>query len=125
MLLDTHALLWWLSDDPKLSRRAARAIQSSSEVLVSAAIGWEIATKYRVGKLRLKSWVPADLPSVLDRANMEVLGITMAHAVQAGALPEHHRDPFDRLLIAQSLMERLPIVTGDPAFDAYGVEVIW
>ena len=125
MLLDTHTLLWWLSDDPKLSRRAAREIKSSGEVLVSAATGWEIATKYRVGKLRLKSWVPGDLPSILERANIEVLGVSMPHAVQAGMLPEHHRDPFDRLLVAQSLMEGIPIVTGDPAFNSYGVEVIW
>jgi PIN domain nuclease of toxin-antitoxin system len=125
MLLDTHALLWWLLDDPRLSQRARREIQSADEVLVSSASGWEIAIKHRSGKLDLRAWKPVELPSLLERAYLEELPVTLPHAIRAGSLPGKHRDPFDRLLIAQSLIEEIPIVTIDPVFAEHGVEVIW
>lgn len=125
MLVDTHALVWWLLDDPRLSQRARREITSAGEVLMSAASGWEIATKHRLGKLDLKSWHPDELQSILERARIEVLDVTLAHAVRAGTLGGLHRDPFDRLLIAQSQIEELPVVTVDPVFAAHGVDVIW
>lgn len=125
MLLDTNALIWWLFDDPKLSTRARREIKSASEVLVSAASGFEIATKYRLGKLKLKAWTPADLPMLLERSWIEVLNVSIPHAIQAGTLGGLHRNPFDRLLIAQSQIEEIPVVTADPIFAEYGVEVIW
>jgi PIN domain nuclease of toxin-antitoxin system len=124
-LVDTHALVWWLLDDPRLSPRARREITAADEVLMSAASGWEIATKHRVGKLDLKSWSPGELPDILERARIEVLDVSLAHALRAGQLPGVHRDPFDRLLIAQSQIEELSIVTADPVFTAYGVDVIW
>jgi PIN domain nuclease of toxin-antitoxin system len=125
MLLDTHALVWWLLDDPRLSRRARREITAADEVLMSAASGWEIATKHRLGKLDLKSWSPGDLPGILERARVEVLNVSLDHALRAGMLAGQHRDPFDRLLIAQSQIEEVPVVSADPVFAAHGVDVIW
>ena len=125
ILLDTHALLWWLLDDPRLSRRAQREIRSAGEVLVSAASGWEIATKHRAGKLRLRGWSPQDLPGMLERARLDVLAVSMPHAIRAGSMAGTHRDPFDRILIAQGQIEEVPIVTIDPLFAEHGVEVIW
>ena len=125
MLLDTHALVWWLLDDPRLSRRARREITAADEVLMSAASGWEIATKHRLGKLDLNSWSPGDLPGILERARVEVLNVSLDHALRAEMLAGQHRDPFDRLLIAQSQIEGVPVVTADPAFAAHGVDVIW
>ena len=125
ILLDTHALLWWLMDDPRLSSRARSEIAAAGEVLASAASGWEIATKHRMGKLRLIRWGPADLPSLLERSAIDVLEVSMPHAVAAGTLEGEHRDPFDRLLIAQSRIEGLSVVTTDPVFKEYGVDVVW
>jgi PIN domain nuclease of toxin-antitoxin system len=125
MLVDTHALVWWLLDDPRLSQRARREITSADEVLMSAASGWEIATKHRLGKLDLESWSPDELPAILERARIEVLHVTLPHALRAGMLESPHRDPFDRLLIAQSQIEELAVVTVDPVFAAHGVDVIW
>lgn len=126
ILLDTHALLWWLTDDPRLSATARARIQDpGNTVLVSSASGWEIATKHRLGKLEIRDWNPADLPGDLRRDRMEVLPISLEHALQAGSLEGPHRDPFDRILIAQSRVEELPVVTRDPVFGEYGVDVIW
>ncbi len=125
-LLDTHVLLWWLFDDPKLSGLAHNVIQSpDNTILVSSASGWEIATKYRLGKLSHASAAAHNLPSLLRKSRMDVLPITMEHALAAGALPGPHRDPFDRMLIAQGQIEGLPIVTSDHVFNQYPVELIW
>jgi PIN domain nuclease of toxin-antitoxin system len=121
-LVDSHALLWWLADDPALPRTARQLIAApANEPLVSMASLWEIAIKRSLGKLD----VPGDLPQQVVEQGFVWLGIDPAHAWLAGALPWHHRDPFDRLLIAQALHERLAVVTGDPAFRAYGVDVRW
>jgi len=125
-LLDTHVLLWWLFDDPKLSHIAHSVIQAPDNmILVSSASGWEIATKYRMGKLPHAGEVAHNLPSLLRKSRMDVLSITMEHALAAGMLPGPHRDPFDRMLIAQGEIEGLPIVTSDPAFKQYPVELVW
>ena len=125
-LLDTHALLWWLFDDPRLSRPAYDIIQEpDNKILVSSASGWEIATKYRLGKLPHAGEAAHNLPSLLRRSRMTVLHITMEHALAAGSLPGPHRDPFDRMLIAQGQLEDLPIVTSDPAFEQYPVALLW
>ena len=124
-LLDTHTLLWWLTNDPKLSARAFEIIQAPhNAILVSSASGWEIATKYRLGKLPHAADAATRLPKLLHKARMEALPMTMEHALAAGALPGPHQDPFDRMLIAQSQIEDLPIVTSDPAF-AHSVELLW
>ena len=122
LLVDTHAVLWWLTDDPALSAAARDAIADpSNEPLVSTASVWEIAIKRSLGKLS----APDDLPDRISESGFDWLAVAPQHAWQVGGLPGHHRDPFDRLLIAQALVERLPIVTADPRFGAYGVSVRW
>ena len=125
-LLDTHALLWWLFGDSKLSTTAFEIIQNPEHtILVSSASGWEIATKYRLGKLPHAAEAANNLPSLLRKARMDVLPITMEHALAAGALPGPHRDPFDRMLIAQSQIEGWPLITTDSAFKQYPVTIVW
>jgi PIN domain nuclease of toxin-antitoxin system len=125
-LLDTHVLLWWLFDEPKLSAKAYGIIQDPyNTILVSSASAWEIATKYRLGKLPHAEEAAGNLPTLLRKARMDVLPITIEHALAAGALPGPHRDPFDRMLIAQGQLEELPIVTSDPAFEQYPVMLVW
>ena len=126
VLLDTHALLWWLDGDRRLSQRARRLIvNDETAVLVSAASAWEICTKFRLGKLPGAAAVAADVMGCLDSQGFAPLPITVDHAQRAGSLPGSHRDPFDRVLIAQSQAEDLPLVTVDPVFGLYGVKVIW
>ena len=125
-LLDTHTLLWWLFDDPKLSDPARRTIANPEHrVWVSAASAWEIATKARLGKLPEAGDVPARLEYYLRKARFAELVVTISHGLRAGALPGPHRDPFDRMLMAQSLATGYPIITIDPVFGDYGVLVIW
>jgi PIN domain nuclease of toxin-antitoxin system len=122
LLLDTHAVLWWLTDDPALSAPARDALADPvNEPLVSAASIWEIAIKRSLGKLT----APDDLPSRVAEQGFSWLPVNAMHAWQVRELPAHHRDPFDRLLIAQALVERLPIITTDPRFNDYGIEVYW
>lgn len=126
MLLDTHTFLWWIANDPQLSLRARQIMEAAdTEPFLSAASGWEIAIKSRLGKLKL----PADLQGFVAeqlRINaIEVLPIQMAHALHVSTLPDHHRDPFDRMLVAQSQLEKLPILTGDPLITQYAVTAIW
>jgi PIN domain nuclease of toxin-antitoxin system len=125
-LLDTHALLWWLDGDRRLSQRARRLIGSDeTTVLVSAASAWEICTKFRLGKLPGATAVATDVAGCLGGQGFAQLPITIDHAQRAGSLPGPHRDPFDRMLIAQSQAEDLPLVTIDPVFRQYGIKIIW
>jgi PIN domain nuclease of toxin-antitoxin system len=125
-LLDTHVLLWWLFDDPKLSSMAVDVIRApDNTIFVSSASGCEIATKHRLGKLPHAGEAVRDLLSLLRKSRMTVLPITMEHALAAGALPGPHRDPFDRMLIAQGQIEGLPIVTSDRVFHQYSVDWVW
>jgi PIN domain nuclease of toxin-antitoxin system len=126
LLLDTHALLWWLDGDRRLSRRARSAIaETTNAVLVSAASAWEITTKERLGRLPGAAVVAADVAAAVAGQGFEPLDITLSHAQRAGRLPGPQRDPFDRILIAQALLENLPIVSDDATFDAYPVERFW
>ena len=126
VLLDTHALLWWFAGDERLSARARAAIEDEgTAVYVSAASAWEVATKVRIGKLPGAASFVAELPGHLRSQGFHELAVTLAHAVRAGGLPGPHRDPFDRMLIAQSLTEQVPVVTRDPVFAAYGVGTLW
>ena len=121
-LVDTHALLWWLTDDAALSPAARDAIADpASEPFVSSASVWEIAIKRSLGKLA----APDDLPDRIAADGFPWLPISADHAWQVRELPLHHRDPFDRLLVAQALTERLAIITADPHFGQYGVQVHW
>ena len=126
LLLDTHALLWWLFDDPKLSP-AARAVIASPQnrIVVSAASAWEITTKHRLCRLPEAGDVPVRLPRYLHRARFAVLNISLEHAMAAGAISGPHKDPFDRMLIAQARVEDLAVATTDQVFRDYGVAVIW
>jgi len=126
VLLDTHVLLWWLFDDLGLSASARALIADpGNAVLVSSASAWEIATKHRLGKLPEAKEAVENLPRLLREARIESMPITVEHALAAGALPGPHRDPFDRMLIAQSRIENLPVVTADPVFAQYSVPVLW
>ena len=126
VLLDTHTLLWWLDGDRRLSRRARNAIAAEGNtVLVSAASAWEISTKVRLGKLPGAIEVAAELPAILRRQNFESLPIAIVHALRAGNLPGPHRDPFDRMLIAQAQDEDLALVSNERVFDAYGIRRVW
>lgn len=126
LLLDTHALLWWLAGDRKnLSNAARKAIEDSDNtILVSAASACEISTKHRLGKLDASAIVN-QLTSVLTQQTFTPLEITVDHAERAGALPGDHKDPFDRMLIAQAQAENLTLVSKDEVFDGYGVSRVW
>ena len=126
LLLDTHALVWWWTNDPRLPAPACAMIADpNSTVYVSAVSAWEITTKHRVGKWPAVERLIAEYATLLRRSRFHALAISMEHAHRAGGLPGPHRDPFDRMLIAQGGLETLPIVTADPVFAAYGAEVIW
>lgn len=126
LLLDTHVLLWWLFDDVSLSKRARNGIADpGNEILVSSVSGWEISTKHRLGKLPEAGEAVTHLPALLRQARMQVLPITLEHALAAGALPGPHRDPFDRMLIAQSRLEKVRLVSSDPIFKVYKIRTVW
>ena len=126
VLLDTHALLWWLSDDPALTKSARTVIADTNNlILVSSASAWEIATKVRLGKLPSAADLVADFAAQLGREGFEPLTISWPHAVRAGLRPGPHKDPFDRMLIAQAQAEHIPIVSNEAVFDSYGVRRVW
>ena len=125
-LLDTHAFLWWLADSERLSVLARLTIaDESNAIFVSAASAWEIATKSRLGKLPGSEEVALDIGGAIAGQGFEELAISVADAERAGRLPGPHRDPFDRMLIAQALSRDLVIVSIDTAFDRYGVRRHW
>ena len=120
ILLDTHVLLWWMGDDRRLGERARNVIADpQTDVLVSAATVWEIAIKRKIGRLD----APDDLPAQLRANRLELLDIGTLDAWEAGLLPGHHRDPFDRMIIAQSRRNEVPIMTADREFTAYDVQI--
>jgi PIN domain nuclease of toxin-antitoxin system len=120
-LLDSHALLWFLAGDSKRIDSRLRERLEDDATTVSAASLWEIAIKVGLGKLR----APQELPRRVEELGFQLLPVKPEHAWRARDLPLHHRDPFDRLLIAQAQVERLPIVTADPEFAPYEVKIIW
>ncbi len=121
LLLDTHAFLWWLADAPQLGNLARKAIgDERNDVFVSAATGWEVAIKRAAGKLQ----APDNLDVMVEDSGFSHLPITFFHGEQAGALPMHHRDPFDRMLVAQAQAEGLVIVTNDPYIPRYGLRTL-
>ncbi|MGO8736265.1 MAG: type II toxin-antitoxin system VapC family toxin [Terriglobia bacterium] len=126
LLIDTHALLWWLSDDQSLSVAARKAMAETSNVLlVSAASAWEIATKVRLGRLPGAEELAADFQGFMLREGFTTLDITADHGIRAGLLPGPHKDPFDRMLISQAQAENVPIVTNERSFESYGVRRVW
>lgn len=125
-LIDTHTLLWFITEDEELSDRARRLIlDSSSEIFLSIASLWEIAIKVNIGKLALDKPFNQLFPDELDSHGIEILNITINSLIQLTTLPFHHRDPFDRLIIAQALDEGISVISVDSAFDPYGVSREW
>jgi PIN domain nuclease of toxin-antitoxin system len=125
-LLDTCAFLWMLVDDPRLGQHARSLIlDPDSELLLSAASAWEMAIKERLGKLILPQPLATLVPAQLKRNMIEPLAVSHEHALATATLPPYHRDPFDRLLIAQARIERVAILTPDEAFSPYDVSVAW
>jgi PIN domain nuclease of toxin-antitoxin system len=125
ILLDTHALIWWFGNEPRLSRRASAIIADpNNTVLVSAAVAWELAIKVNLGKFDALS-LTTELPRYTAEEGFEELPISMEQAVRAGLLPLHHRDPFDRLLVAQAQALNVPVLSGDSVLDQYDVQRIW
>jgi len=125
LLIDTHALLWWLTDAGKLSKRAASIIANTNNtVLVSAATAWEVAIKVNLGKIDALPLV-VEFARHIEQEGFAEQPITIEQAVRAGLLPLHHRDPFDRLLVAQGQSLNVPILSADPVLDQYDIKRLW
>jgi PIN domain nuclease of toxin-antitoxin system len=126
LLLDTHVFIWWITDSPLLSKKSKKLIGDiKNRLYFSVASAWEISIKAGLGKITFDEPLETYLPSQLAKNAIELLPIQLADAIKTGQLPNHHRDPFDRLLIAQSLNGDLPIISNDPLFKKYGGKVIW
>ncbi len=126
LLLDTHAFLWFCQDDPALSATAKALIENpANRKLVSVASCWEIAVKAGLGKMKLGEPSASYIPTALNRTGFDLLPITVAHATGVEGLPMHHRDPFDRLLVAQVIAEGFSILSRDVILDAYGITRMW
>jgi PIN domain nuclease of toxin-antitoxin system len=126
LLLDTHALLWWFTDDERLSAQARTAIaDENNEIFVSAASAWEIATKHRLGKLNEVPEAAPRFSELVAADSFAHLPITHLHSLRAGSYDKLHRDPFDRMLAAQSELESMILVTRDPVFEDFGSHVLW
>lgn len=126
LLLDTHAFLWWVDDDKRLSRRARAAIaDGENDFFLSLTSCWELAIKVSLGKLSLDANVEQFVSVQAATNGFTLLPVQFSHAARVARLPFHHRDPFDRMLAAQALVERLAIVSGEPVFQRYGVKRVW
>jgi PIN domain nuclease of toxin-antitoxin system len=126
LLLDTHTLIWWMESSPRLSEAAAIAIGArEDDIFVSAATAWEMATKYRLGKLQVNPQLMESFPSELAEVHFYELPVRVGHGLLAGSLLGEHKDPFDRMLIAQALEEDMTLVSNEAAFDRFGVKRLW
>ena len=126
LLLDTHAFLWWLAGEAALTRKARMTIAAEdTEVFVSAVSAWEIATKFRLGKLPEAAPVATDIAAAVAAEGFSELALSLAHAARAGSLSGQHRDPFDRMLIAQAMLDDFTLVSNERVFDMYGVKRLW
>jgi len=126
VLLDTHTFLWWVTDDLKLSSRVRKIISDGkNELFLSAVSGWEIAIKAQLGRIQIPDKPQTFISEQMVANAIQGLPIQISHAVHIYNLPTHHRDPFDRMLVAQAQLEKLPILTDDPQISQYPVKVIW
>jgi PIN domain nuclease of toxin-antitoxin system len=126
LLLDTHTLIWWLAANSSLPISARKLIASrNSQVLVSAVSAWEIATKVRLGRLDIAADLAGDFEAYLVQEGFDSLSVSTEHGIRAGTLPGSHKDPFDRMLVAQAQIEGLAIVSNDGQLDGYGVTRLW
>ncbi|MGH7779156.1 MAG: type II toxin-antitoxin system VapC family toxin [Candidatus Binataceae bacterium] len=125
LLLDSNALLWWVQDNRRLGAKARLLIEDTATLIfVSAASIWEIAIKSALGRIEMDQAPEKSLPGAIEAGGFRELQITIAHALAAAALPKHHADPFDRMLVAQAQIENLAIVTADAAFEKYDAPII-
>lgn len=125
ILLDTHAWLWAVAEPEKLGPHARRLIEDGNNTLfLSAVSSWEIAIKYGLGKIKLPEPPGSFVPSRMARDGIQPLVVEHSHALAVAKLPEHHKDPFDRLLISQSIVEKLPVLTADPQLELYDIRII-
>jgi PIN domain nuclease of toxin-antitoxin system len=123
-LLDTHTLLWWILDDPTLTRRAETVIaDTGNSIVVSAASAWELSIKFSLGKLPSASDLITNFSDEMENEGFQLLPISVEHGIRAGLLPGLHKDPFDRMLIAQA--ENIPIISNEAVFEGYGVRRLW
>ena len=126
VLLDSHTLLWWILDHSALTTAAREAISGTDNtVLVSAASAWELAIKFRAGRLPEAGDLVSNFPAEIEQERFQLLPISAEHGIRAGLLPGLHKDPFDRMLIAQSQAEDIPIISNEAVFDTYGVRRLW
>ena len=126
MLLDTHAFLWWIADDRRLSDRAQEIIgDGRNELYFSTASGWEISIKAGLGRLEVPDDLDQFIADQLSRNAIQALPIYLRHALHTRTLPDHHRDPFDRILVSQAVLEEMPLLSADPQVSRYPVEVVW
>jgi PIN domain nuclease of toxin-antitoxin system len=126
LLLDTHALIWWMSSSPSLPDTVKRLMSGrENTIFVSAASAWEMATKVRLGRLPAASDITRNFQEYLSQSGFESLPVSAEHGIRAGLLPGPHQDPFDRMLIAQAEIEKLIIVSNEKIFDQYGVRRVW
>lgn len=126
VLVDTHVFFWWLIVDEGLSQRALEALEDeNTDVLVSAVVAWELATKSRVGKWPSGQTVAERIDEYIDNYGLHRLPITIAHAQLGGLMAGRHRDPFDRILAAQARLESVPLITADRALREFGIEILW
>ena len=126
ILLDTHAFLWFVADVPRLSDTARALIEAEdSQPFLSIASLWEMAIKISLGKLKLEQPFETFIPQQLTLNGIGILNLSVEHTAAISTLPFHHRDPFDRLIAVQARIEKMPVVSADPAFDAYEIERVW
>lgn len=126
LLLDTHTFIWWMTNDTALPASTRKMIgDEENSIYLSAATAWEMTIKYKIGKLPVMAGFNADVPSAIEEQGFIELPISIFHGQMAGALDGHHKDPFDRMLIAQALADDLTLVSNDMQFDAYGVTRLW
>jgi PIN domain nuclease of toxin-antitoxin system len=126
LLLDTHTFLWWITDDPQLSTIAREFMADGHNTLYwSAASSWEVSIKYALGRMPLPEAPEQFLPAEIEKNRIESLPIIDVHAFLAGQLPHHHRDPFDRMLVAQAQVESLALISNDQQLNHYDVEIRW
>ena len=125
VLLDTNAFLYFINNDSALGKTAKNLLESEVDLLISSASLWEIAIKFSIGKLTLPDSFANFIPSQIQQNDIEILPVTLPYLEKVSTLPFHHKDPFDRFIIAQSIVENLAVASSDAAFDSYGIERIW
>lgn len=126
LLLDTHTFIWWMTNDRALPASAREIIgREDNDIFLSAATAWEMAIKHKIGKLPIVAGFIADVPGAMATEGFAELPVSVVHGQMAGALDGHHKDPFDRMLIAQALCEDLTLVSNETRFDAYGITRLW